>query len=161
MTLTERLLVEQVVGEPNSAGLTSAEIDAVLEIGYLTIACDRELSHEELERLGQLSLSLSSPTIEGESALGASILTEAVERFASYFERDGIDGRLEICAAVLSRRLARDIAYKAACALALADSKIDDREFELDLSLIAALGLTQDEADALADEVRRIVSTPR
>jgi len=37
------------------------------------------------------------------------------------------------------------------------DRHQQDREFELDLSLIAALGLTQDEADALADEVHALL----
>lgn len=150
MTPSERLPVERVVSEHDLAGLTAAEIDAVLELGYLAIACDRDVRDDELEGLGHVILRLDSAQAD---ARGFGRLTEAVERFAAYLERDGIEGRLESCAAALSREVARDLAYKVARALSLADRDIGDREFELDLSLIAALGLTQDQADALADEV--------
>lgn len=149
--MTPRLLVETVAGEHDLSQLRPAEIDALLEIGYLTVACDRELSKEEIESFEHFSRSISPPG----SLAKAAAFHESAERFASYLERDGLDGRLDICAAALSSRLARTVAYKLACALALADQRIDDREFELDLSLIAALGLTQDEADALADEIHR------
>lgn len=141
-----RLPVERVLGDRDFAELTAAEIDAVLEIGYLAIACDRELRDEELEGFGHLIVKL-----DGEGGFGR--LTEAVERYSAHLDRDGLDGRLETCAAALLRQPARIIAYKVACALSLADRHLGDREFELDLSLIAALGLTQDEADALVDQV--------
>lgn len=149
MTLFERLPVERVVGEGEITELLPAEIDAVLEVGYLTIACDSELRDEELVGLGRVLSKLGG----GKAHPGAYLLAETMERFSAYLERDGFDGRLETCAAALSRKSARDIAYKLACALALVDRDLGDREFELDLSLIAALGLTQDEADALAHEV--------
>ena len=154
MALSERIPVERVLGELDPTWLTAAEIDAVLEVGYLTIACDRDLRDEELEGLGRVMRVLAGK----DDARGLGRLADAVERYAAYLERDGLDGRLESCAAVLSRRkLARDLAYKVACALALVDRHQQDREFELDLSLIAALGLTQDEADALADEVHALL----
>lgn len=146
MTVSLRLPVERVVGERDDSELTTAEIDAILEIGYLAIACDRDLRDEELEGFGHLIAKL-----DGDGSFGR--LTEAVERFAAHLDRDGLEGRLETCAAVLSRKEARDLGYRVACALSLVDRDLGDREFELDLSLIAALGLTQDEADALLHQV--------
>lgn len=158
MTPSERIPVERVLGELDPSWLTAAEIDAVLEVGYLAIACDRDLRDEELDGLGRLLRELSGQN----DARGLGRLAEAIERYAAYLDRDGLDGRLESCAAVLSRRkLARDLAYKIACALALVDRHLHDREFELDLALIAALELTQDEADALAHQVHALLEMPK
>lgn len=152
--MVSRVPVERVLGENEHEALTMSEIDAIAELGFLTIACDRDLRDEELEGLGHILQKL-----HGERP-AFSPLTEAIERYSAQLERDGIDGRLDICAAALSRKAVRDLAYKVSCALAVVDREIADREFELDLSIIAALGLTQDEADALLHEVHAVLQPP-
>lgn len=149
----QRLPVESVIDSRELSGLRPAEIEAILEVGYLAVACDQKLHDDELVAFAHVGLKLGAGPGEADSGLHRDALDEILDRFSTHLERDGAEGRLETCAAALASAASRRLAYKVACALALADLDAADREFEFDLALIAALGLTQDEADALASEV--------
>ena len=143
---------------PASAKLEPGEVDAILEIAYLTIAADRRLSDEELdafrallERLRALS-GASGPVSR---ATLATTLDDMYARADSAREskRSGYDDeRLQQLAKKLGPE-ARELAYKIAYALGLADMDTSDEEFELDLQLVDALELPNDRAEALANEV--------
>ena len=72
--------------------------------------------------------------------------------------RASILERLERTAASLGDdKPAKLAAYRVASLMALADLDAADREFEFDLDLISTLGLTQDEADEIADQVNQAI----
>ncbi len=140
---------------PADAKLQPAEIDAILEIAYLTIAADRRLSEEELDAFRALFERLSgSKGPVSRSKLDAT-LDDMYARadMARESSRAGYDDEtLRKLAAKLGAP-AREIAYKVAYALGLADMDTSDEEFELDLQLVDALELTNERAEGLANEV--------
>jgi len=151
-------------GEP----LSPAEVEAVLEVAYLVMRADGRIAGEEVDAFGRIAAALRSRgmpgyrTSAGRQKVAAPLegrpLEELLERFASRVVQDGTDARLEAIAGVLVRPGVPEVAYKVACGMAMVDLNDDDREFELDLALIAALGLTQDDADGLAAEVHQAMS---
>lgn len=161
----------QAVGDvvPNDPELvlSAPEREAILEIAYLAIAADRTLREEELEAFrgvaGKLRDLVGDPA-EGPTSKHPLALREnreltdrelarLLDHYAAGLARSAADERLRVLAGALGRPEAKAVAYKVAYALALCDLDTSDPEFEFDLQLIDSLGLTQDEAGALADEV--------
>ncbi|HSQ66110.1 MAG TPA: hypothetical protein VLM85_22970 [Polyangiaceae bacterium] len=150
---------------PESATLQPAEVDAILEIAYLTIAADRRLTNEELaafevllDRLRTLSGMtgpVSRATLDGTLNDMYARADRARESSRSGYD----DAQLQQLGAKLGPA-AREIAYKVAYALGLADMDAIDEEFELDLQLVDALELSNDRSEALANEVLAAL-TPR
>lgn len=139
---------------PASATLDAAEVDAILEIAYLTIAADRRLSDSELEAFGAVVERLRSGGPVSRSQLDKT-LDDMYARADSAREssRSGYDDeRLQQLGTKLGAP-AREIAYKVAYAIGLVDMDSSDEEFELDLQLVDALELSNDRAEALANEV--------
>ena len=66
------------------------------------------------------------------------------------------DERLRTLAGKMSTP-ARELAYRVAYAMGLADMEASDEEFELDLQLVDALELSNDRAEELVDEVMAIM----
>ena len=166
--------VETVVPDDPELVLSPTEREAILEIGYLAIAADRQLRDEELEafrgvasRLRDLvgdpdvgPSSKAAPSAHGDraqlaerAALSDHELDALLNRYAEGLARSDADERLRDLAKALTRPDARAVAYKVAYALALCDLDTSDPEFEFDLQLIDSLGLSQEEAEALADQV--------
>ncbi len=156
---------------PSKLDLTPKERDAVLEIAYLAIAADRVLSNEEVEAFRAVAARLYGVDTLGEKDLGL-LLDRFTKRLdhtkattipgddaddamseRSKLLRAEADERLRILARELPREEIRALAYKVAYALALCDLKTTDEEFEFDLQLVGALGLSTDQASELADEV--------
>jgi hypothetical protein len=158
MATDHRLPVERVIDARELAELRKNEIEAILEVGYLGIACDRKLHDDELEAFAHVAYKLGAGPGDAQNGARRDVMDELLERFATHLDREGTDGRLDACAAALASGASRRVAYKVACALALSDMDAADREFEFDLALIAALGLTQDEADSLASDVHEAFS---
>ena len=131
-------------------GLTSAERRAVLEIAYAVVACDHDINEKERAALHSIARKLA-----GSDAVAEDDAAALLRRFDG--ARDGAvpAEHLRRIAEDLTTPAAREVAYKAACALALADDVSSDGEFEIDLELIDALALPQAEADRLAAEVAR------
>ena len=134
--------------------LSQPELEAILEAAYLVVSSDRQIRAEEeaalrrvAERLAEQNRALSgagmAPPLEN-------LLVELSERK----NRDGQNGRIEAVAAALPRPTTRALAYRVACAISLSDLETHDREFEIDLALISALGLPQETADEIAAEVQ-------
>lgn len=156
---------------PSTLDLTPSERDAVLEIAYLAIAADRVLNDEEVEAFRKVAARLYGVETLGEKDLGV-----LLDRFTSRLDhtkatmipgddaneamserskllRAEADERLRVLAKELPREGSRALAYKVAYALALCDLETSDEEFEFDLQLVDALGLSADQAGELADEV--------
>ena len=81
------------------------------------------------------------------------------DRFSGELDRDSIHDRLEAAVKALGGdRPARLTAYRVACLMAMCDLDAADREFEFDLDLIATLGLTQEEADAIVEDLNAVMA---
>jgi hypothetical protein len=167
---------------PKQLDLTPKECDAVLEIAYLAIAADRVLNEEEVAAFKQVASKLrggdgsmseaelgtlldrftnrlehTRATISGDELAGAD--TDDPENERRRLLRAEADERLLALTADLPRPNTRELAYKIAYALALCDLETTDDEFEFDLQLVDALGITTDRAGELADEVVTQFST--
>jgi hypothetical protein len=155
-------LIAQVVPEKKDRGvdLTPSEVDAIVEIAYLTIAADRRLEADEITAFRGVVERLRGEAIS-EGALDR-VLDEMYKRAerARGKEEGGrgyADERLHALAAKMSTG-ARELAYRTAYAMGLSDMESSDEEFELDLQLVDALELTNDRAEELADEVMAILN---
>jgi hypothetical protein len=144
---------------PEAAQLQPGEVDAILEIAYLTIAADRRLTEQELdafravlERLRAISTGLMGPVsrTQLDKTLDDMYLRADSARESSRTGYD--DERLQQLGTKL-KPPAREIAYKVAYAIGLVDMDSSDEEFQLDLQLVDALELTNERAEALANEV--------
>jgi hypothetical protein len=157
MALHPRVPVEKAF--LSSDPVSSAEADAILEIAYLTMASDRRLNDEEIDALGRIAAAIPregrSPyrAPRTDAGLPQGDMDALLNRFAQTLDRDGLEARLHALAQSLTTPHGRALAYKAACAMALADLDASDREFEFDLQLISELELNQQQADAIAAEV--------
>jgi hypothetical protein len=157
---------------PTQLDLSPKERDAVLEIAYLAIAADRVLNEEEVAAFKQVASKLRG----GDGSMSEAELGTLLDRFTNRLEKtraelepaedmdDEDDERKRLLRAEADERLlalttdlprpgTRELAYKIAYALALCDLETTDDEFEFDLQLVDALGLTTDRASQLADEV--------
>jgi hypothetical protein len=159
---------------PSKLDLSPKESDAILEIAYLAIAADRVLNEEEVEAFRAVASRLrgDGPT----SLMSEAELGTLLDRFTNRLEhtkatmvpgddaddsetererllRAEADERLRALCTDLPRPATRELAYKIAYALALCDLETTDEEFEFDLQLVDALGLSADRAADINDEV--------
>ena len=130
--------------------LTDAEREAILAIAVLTIAADHVVHEREIVALRRIALELGGA--KGAGHAEASIDNLIARGIKS---RDDADARLRELASSLTTPGSHAVAYKVAYALSLSDRDAADQEFELDLQLIDALGLTQPDADTYAADVTR------
>jgi tellurite resistance protein len=148
---------ESLVPAPGALTLTDAEIDAVLEIAFVTITADREIHPDERAAFSAVASrvrALSASSRPGQLAAIDDAATSAIlKRFGRSPDRDALGASIARLAAKLEKPDARELAYRIALALAAADRASADEEFELDLHLVDALGLTSDRARELAGDV--------
>jgi hypothetical protein len=137
---------------PQGVALTGAQAHAIIEIAYLAVAADRTIHADEEAALRVFARALgrsgSDAEIDGLIASGS-----------GGHDREAADARLRVLAAALTTTDSRELAYKAAYAMALADLAAADEEFEFDLELIDALGLTKEAVDDLTAEVVAVLET--
>ncbi len=156
-------LIAHVVPEKREGpALSASEVDAIVEIAYLTIAADRRLDAEEIAAFrGVVERLRGEPISEGaldrvlDEMYGRAERARAKEDGAA--SKGYADERLRGLAAKMSVT-ARELAYRVAYAMGLADMEASDEEFELDLQLVDALELTNDRAEELADEVMAVLN---
>jgi hypothetical protein len=142
MTVAERIAT---LVTPSTAALPEHERAAVIEIAFLAVSADRRIQPSEEEALVAFARALDPQHGRGRVEV---LLARGLET-----NRQSSDAQLLEVAARLTTNEAKTLAYKAAYAVAQADLAAADEEFEFDLQLIDALGLTQDAADELAGEV--------
>jgi hypothetical protein len=156
---TSELIARVVPEKKDGPALTPSEVDAIVEIAYLTIAADRRLDVEEIAAFRGVIERLRGERIP-DGALDA-VLDEMYGRAerARAAKDNGsgyADERLRALAGKMSTP-ARELAYRVAYAMGLADMEASDEEFELDLQLVDALELSNDRAEELVDEVMDIM----
>jgi tellurite resistance protein len=126
--------------------LSNAEIESVLEIALTMATANGDTSPEELDSLADLVAHLRGKRPKpGE--LGT-IMTTIQARDVSA----SVEERVKIIAKTLHRSVARELAYKAAYAIRVADLESNPDEEELGEILVEALGL-EDLAADLENEV--------
>ncbi len=134
--------------------LSQPELEAILEAAFLVVSSDRQIREEEEAALERVAARLA----EQNRALGGAGIAPRLEKLlvalGELKNRDGQNRRVEAVAAALPRPTTRALAYRVACAISLSDLETHDREFEIDLALVSALGLPQETADAIAAEVQ-------
>lgn len=131
--------------------------DAVLEVAYLTMAVDQELRDEELEAFALVAGEL----VGGGEAPDSRQMAKRLDGLGQALDRATILERLEKTSKAFGDdKSAKLAAYRVATLMAMVDLDAADREFEFDLDLIATLGLAQDEADQVADEVNAALTPP-
>lgn len=129
--------------------------DAVLEVAYLTMAVDEELRDEELEAFALIAGEL----VGGGEAPDSRQMAKRLDGLGQALDRSTILERLEKTAATFGDdKAAKVAAYRVATLMAMVDLDAADREFEFDLDLISTLGLAQEEADTIADEVNAAIT---
>jgi hypothetical protein len=137
---------------PQGLALTGAQTHAIIEIAYLAVAADRTIHPDEEAALRVFARALgrngSDAEIDGLLANGG-----------GGRDREAADARLRVLATGLTTTASRELAYKAAYAMSLADLAAADEEFEFDLELIDALGLTSEAVDELTAEVVAVLET--
>lgn len=165
--------VEAVVPRDPALVLSKAEREAILEISYLAIAADRKLRDEEIDAFRRVAARLRDLVGDPEAGPASKRpltpvenyeitdqeLADLLDHYAAGLARSDADARLRDISRALVRPEARAVAYKVAYALALCDLDTSDPEFEFDLQLIDSLDLSQEQADAFADEVLQVFNS--
>lgn len=161
-------LVPDVV-PASGVGLSDKEADAILEIAYLAILADHKLSDDEIEAFRGVvsrvraiigadpSSPYRKPSDPVVAVLSNAELDVVLDDLRARTERVEADERLRVLAQGLSPA-ARELAYKIAYALGLADMDSSDEEFEFDLQLVDALELPTDRAEELGDDVMAVLN---
>ena len=135
--------------------------ESILEIAYLTMAVDEDLRDEEIEAFSVIAAAMlqQKRTPGTHEALEDVALRDWLDKFAGQLDRGTIQERLEAAVKSLGDNHAAKLAsYRVACLMAMSDFDAADREFEFDLQLIATLGVSQEEADIIVDEVNQAVT---
>jgi hypothetical protein len=155
-TTTPTVHVERVL--PDRADLTVGEVDSILEAAFLATAADGVLSPEEHEAFRAIASKLrriaSGVSPDAPAKLIADKdLDQLFERYAVRSDHATRSERLGIMRDRLGRAPVRELAYKVAFAMALCDLEANEEEAGYDDEIVAAFGIEQDRADALAAEV--------
>ena len=131
-----------------AADLSPAEVDAIVEVAYLTTVADGKLTDAEIDSFRDVVC-----TLRKLPALGDRELNAMFDGFAKNIAHKDVADRLLELAADLRRPEARNIAYKLSFAMALSDLATSDAEGDFDDELLDALKLSADEAEVLEGEV--------
>jgi tellurite resistance protein len=127
-----------------------AEYGPLCEAMYLMMSADGEVSGDEREVLRGALRNLSN------SALRTADIEDLLVLAVHNVETEGRDARLRAVAADLGEDRARaEVAFVLAAAIAFADNAIADNENETLTALAAALGIDEDRAEALLDQVEQ------
>lgn len=157
MSFVERI-VDMVIAASATAEpaitLTFAEYEAIVELAYLAIAADQVLHTDEIEAFRAVIGQVRGLYGRRDAPLEDADLANLLERFGHDRSAGSVDDRARAVASVLTRLPARELAYRLCFALSLSDDDEGDDEFQLDLTLIDALDLSNDQAERLASEVR-------
>lgn len=140
--------------------LSAQEQEAILALAFLVMASDGVLRPEELEAFDGVVeglRALGPSEVGADEIVAAPSVAELVERLFADLASTAPEQCAREAASKLNRSSARQLAYKLATMLALVDREISDGEFQLDLTLIDALELSNAEAERLAAEAQRAV----
>jgi hypothetical protein len=151
MTVADKLAALVSAGAP---ALTPDERDSVLMIGAIVTASDGRLDDEELAALRAIAVKVDA-LVDAWNAAPTDV--EALFNQVPTTSAD-VEARIHHHAGKLRSSEARALAYLVAYGLVRADQETSDEEFVLDLTLIDALELSNEDASALAGKVDAALS---
>ena len=144
---------KSIVAAPGASGQTpelQTEYAPLCEAMYLMMSADGEISPEERDVLRGALRNLSGSSLH--TADIEALLAHAVKNV----EAEGKDARLRAVAEELAGDRAKaEVAFVLAAAIAFADNAIADSENDTLNALAEAIGIGDDRAGALLDEVER------
>ena len=151
--------VKKAIDPKASERLAAEERAAIMEIAYRAIAADGKLAEAELDAFSEALLELYGPNVTPEEVKG--IVDRLID---SKNDPDSVcnlpdEERLMELTCRLQSQYARDQAYKLSYAMAMADFDTNNCEFEYDQLLRRTLGLSDDAAEELADQVIDVVGS--
>jgi tellurite resistance protein len=123
---------------------------AVLEVGFLAVIADGELTGEEIEHLGQ------NFAVWLEQDLTSEDLFEVLGMFKRQFDEDGMAGRLAYLGKVLDKD-DRRIAFDFACLLSAVDGDVSEDEIGVLNELGNAFHIPNKEANQRFNEIYKLV----
>jgi tellurite resistance protein len=135
-----------------SALLTPAEAQAVIRVAFLAGEADGRIADEEQDTFHALAVALRTLTGD-DPQMKDEVLEKMLDALTNALEKSGIEACLKDAARALSRPLAKDLAYKVAVAMSLSDLDRSDSESDFDDQVVAALGLSDEQADTLSGDV--------
>ncbi len=126
--------ISKVLPRSGPGTLTAAEAQALLKIAFVAVV-------KETDQMTD------------------AVLDAALEALGKELDKNGRQATLTKLAASCARPLVRDLAYKVAVAMSLADLEKSDEESDLDEELVQALKLTEEDANSLAQDVYAALET--
>lgn len=124
-----------------------ADARRVVEIACLAVAADGQLAEEELHVIRVLCKELE-------------VDLRAVDEVLAMGSREDRLDRLREVASRFESEPAKRLAYKMTVLTSVSDLASQDEEFEFDLDVQEALGISGEEADELASEVHEALTPP-
>jgi tellurite resistance protein len=137
---------------PREGQLSPPEAQAILQLAFLATEADDDVFDEEHAWFASVVTSLRRLAGTGAS-MSDEALNAAIDRCADLLDEKGRQDALKPVAAALTRTEAKELGYKVAFAMSLADLETSDEESEFDADVLAALGLSEARADELSEEV--------
>jgi tellurite resistance protein len=134
---------------PNETELTDAQRSAVLEIAAMAAAVDRAIHRAEIASIERVAAKLGKP-IDAE-------IGSLFKRLTSKSNEDETRERLKSAAARLDSDPARELAYKVAYGITVADLDDDARESAYMTELATALGLAEEATSQLEAAVKDLL----
>lgn len=148
--MLKRRLAADARGEqlalPGSDRKELARAQATIEAGYLAVAADGEVSEVELDAL------LANIEVVLGGGLGREELAYVVDELEACLDADGLDARIEELRAALGPDDRRR-AFALACLLSLCDGETADEELDVLGRLGEAFELSEDDANAIFNEL--------
>lgn len=158
MTKPPSIQVSLVLPKSGAFSLTPKEAVALLKIAFLAGEADGRIADEEQESFKDLAAGLRKLVKESDQMTDAK-LDAQLDDFAEEVEKDGREAALKELAKACGRPLVRDVAYKVAVAMSVADMDQSDDESSFDDDLMQALKLSEEQANLLAQDVYAALET--
>jgi len=145
--------IATVLPSPAPGTLTAAEAHAIMKVAFLAGEADGRIADEEQDAFSGLCKALRALVDAKNAQMTDDALEKTLDAFTAKLDKSGRKACLAEAAGALGRELPRDLAYKVAVAMSLTDLDRSDAEGDFDDELIAALKLSEEQADTLAGDV--------
>src|SRR5947207_2917258 len=118
--------IARVLPSPAPGTLTVDEAQAILKIAFLAGEADGTIADEEQESFSALADSLRKLVSEKEARMSEEALDKLLDDFSDQLDKNGRAACAQTTARVLARDLPKELAYKVAVAMSLADMDRND-----------------------------------
>jgi hypothetical protein len=148
-----RVPVSRVLPRTGAGTLSAAEAYAILQVAFLAGEADQRIDAAEEDAFNDIARALRGLVKETDTSMSDSALHLMIERYGEKVDSGGTAAALAETVKGLTRPLTREVAYKIAVAMSVADMDRADAEADFDDQLLAALGLSEEQASLLTEDV--------